>query len=122
MIIHNIIIGIHEYAITYPKHNSSEHLNTRVKIEDEGEYSVTVRGRRNDGGYIDKSAQIILTLLGLFSEIHCSNLFVVSFQSLCRDDMFVVMPCGLIITADKMMRYHFLLICSSSNIDWLALK
>ena len=76
MIIHNIIIGIHEYAIPYPKDNSSEHLNIRVKIEDEGEYSVNVRGRRNDGGYIDKSAQLILTLLGLFSEIHCSNLLL----------------------------------------------
>ncbi|XP_063689231.1 hemicentin-2-like [Bolinopsis microptera] len=43
---------------------SSQLIINRVKIEDEGEYSVTVRGRRNDGGYIDKSAEIILTLLG----------------------------------------------------------
>ena len=35
-----------------------------MKLADSGEYTVAVRGRRNDGGFIDETARITLTVLG----------------------------------------------------------
>ena len=40
-------------------------LHFRIEREDEGEYIVTVRGRRNDGGYLDRTANVILTMTGM---------------------------------------------------------
>ena len=47
---------------------NSQSINTllfRIEREDEGEYDVTVRGRRNDGGYLDRTANVILTMAGM---------------------------------------------------------
>ncbi|KAL5270624.1 hypothetical protein ACHWQZ_G001358 [Mnemiopsis leidyi] len=42
----------------------SDLIFNSVKLADSGEYTVAVRGRRNDGGFIDETARITLTVLG----------------------------------------------------------